>query len=265
MDIFKEYSKQTMKDYLSKYMEKLPEPPFFYLNRKPATTDHQTRKDETINENNRDQISEELMNFYRMAGDLNPFTYYSKLWFVMERMNSDENIQSVDILFRLISDRCFYFYEHRRYACSNGGLHTVIELKREQEFRKELNSPDSELVQEFEPMTKTHWEYYQEYLENYRKLNRALKRREQFIKVSGSLLKELNQLGRKTKVPIDEQDKTEEAYPIIGIRKESIIIAIAQKYVTSVIWKTRKGAYIEQFQQVFINKKQDAVKSFEKS
>lgn len=243
MDIFYNLSRKAIDDYLTSYIKE-EESKFFYLDRKRITMKKTEKLEKDLSEENRNCIFKELLSFYGLAGNKNPFYYSSKLKFVDDHP-CDDKIWTEELLLRLISDRCLYFYDRRRYACPDQGLHTLVERYRNKGFYKEeeLKSAEEEVSKNgFEPMTDRHWDFYREYLTNYQKLQAALEKRRQFIKVD--FLKTLNKVGGT------RSDCKPEAFKQLGDKLTSIF----QAYILSVIWKTSKKDYAEEFKRIFIEK-----------
>lgn len=253
MDIFQKLRRQTMDQYRAAYLEKNKAPEFYYLDRKRGPVKQHEQQADVVTAKNRDLIYGELMDFYRLAGDGNPFQYFSKLEFVLRHRDANDPVWSKELFLRLISDRCVLFMEHRRYACSEGGLHTLIERK-----RNEWTDPAHGAIafaQEAEPMTSTHVDYYNEYRRNYQTISEALERRRYLVGISGTLLEQLNKLGKTCKRA--RSDEKQECP-----RWSEDIASIARTYLASVIWQTGKREYIELFDRIFVQKVTTATEPF---
>lgn len=235
MDLFGRQSRQAIDSYITSYVEKNGEPEFYYLDRKRISVEWYEQAD-AITAEDREVVYRGLLDFYRMAGDVNPFNYFSKLDFVLCHRETNDPIWNKDLFFRLISDRCLLFYDRRRYACPNGGLHTVAEHKRNHRLDAESSLLDGErnvAAQKFEPMTSIHMNYYYEYRHNYQMLTEALKKQEWFTEKSGMLLRELNCLGKKCKTSDPSKDVKCRDW------SEEISAAVCI-YTASVIWRPVK-------------------------
>lgn len=254
MDIFNKLSKQAIDTYLSEYLAKIGVPEFIQLDRTRKLSERGDSMNCAASETERDCIYRELSSFYRAAKNPNPFFYFSKLEFVM--MHEDnKDFWTQELFLKLISDRSFFFYEHRRYACQEAGLHTLVEHDRN------LRNYDLKAAwnqAEFEPIMPGHMDYYHEYQQNYKIVTNALECRGQLIRLCGSLVDEVNRVGQRCK---DLAKRSANSCP----RNDFLfakLFRIAGTYIGSVVQQTRNESYEKPFCDIFIRKDPSALDTF---
>lgn len=239
MDIFESYGIRILVPYLKSYVETLParENSFLYLCRKQTMEDLIPVKiSEKDSKSDRDNVKQYLENFYRLAQERNPFTYFSKLKFVLEHKDDGE-FWSKDLFLCLISDRCLYFYDRREFATTEQscGLYGMVLY-----YRSSQNI-EEQIKTGVEHVSSLHLEFLKENQSNLQKLQQAIALKEQCFSISDIVLKEMNHLGKlckKTSV-IKNASKN-------NIKREQLFIQIVdliQTYISSVIWKTRKNMF----------------------
>lgn len=254
MDIFGKLSRQAMDTFLSEYLEKIGVPEFIQLDRTRKLPERGDGINCAVSETERDCIYRELSGFYRAAKNPNPFFYFSKLEFVMTHKD-DNDFWTQELFLKLISDRSFFFYEHRRYACQGTGLHTLVEHDRN------LRNDDLKAAQhqaEFEPIMLGHMDYYHEYQQNYEVVTDALERRGQLILLCGSLLDEVNRVGRRCKALAKRNANSCPRNDFLFAE----LFRIAGTYIGSVVQQTRNESYEKQFCDIFIRKDPSALYVF---
>lgn len=267
MDIFEGYGIKILVQHLESYVETLPplRSSRLHLSRIQTMEDMiPVTVNENVSEFDRDSVKQYIETFYRLTKDPNPFTYFSKLKFVLD-YEDDQEFWSKTLFFRLISDRCLYFYDRREFATTakSCGLYGLV-LK----YRKIPNAEDIVKCIEagVEHVSSLHLEYLKENQSTFQTLTQAIRLKEQNLSISSMLLKEINKLGNECKKTIDTNAIASiENNTSYNTQKEQIftkIIELIKIYVASVIWKTRKKDYIPLFEDLFLTKTKKAVSDF---